>query len=105
MWCDQCGIPALAMLGSGVSERKLRQLQTYRSVTMLGDWDAGGAAAVQAVGQTLGHLVPLRVCTYSRWMGARDPQELHPIDLELVVERARPWAHWLLERSQRVEGT
>ena len=94
MWCDQCGIPALALLGTGMATRKLQMLRRYRRVILLGDLDAGGAEVVVKIGNAIGGLVPTRVASYSSWMDARDPAELHPVDLELAVLRSKPWPQW-----------
>jgi DNA primase len=102
MWCDQAGIPAVALLGSDMGRNKLLRLQGYRSVTLLGDRDAGGVAAVTRLGATLGTLVPLRVATYASWMRAADPQELSPVDLEIALERAKPWAEWVMGGAGRI---
>lgn len=98
MWCDQAGVPALALLGASMGERKLIWLTRYHSVTLLGDMDSGGVAAVQRIGQAIGSLVPLKVARYSSWMHATDPQELHPVDLEIVVAAAVPWLLYEMRR-------
>lgn len=94
IWCDQFGIPALGLLGASMGKRKLLQLRRYQSVTLLGDLDAGGTQMVSRIGRAIGAVVPLRVATYSKWMRAKDPQELSPIDLELVLARAQTWSNW-----------
>lgn len=98
MWCDQCGVPAVALLGSQASSKtsrtKLRRLEGYRSVTLLGDWDDAGANAVRRIGRELAGKVPVRIARWRPWMRAEDPQELHPVDLEIIVSSAIPWAQW-----------
>lgn len=105
MWCDQWGVPALGLLGSSMGKRKLRQLTRYRSVTLLCDLDAGGAAAVRRIGEAIGSLVPLRVARYRSWMAAKDPAELHPVDLELVLEAALPWAAFCQKFSKETRAS
>lgn len=101
MWCDQNGVPALGLMGASMGKRKLRQLTRYSSVTLLCDLDAGGAAAVQRIGRAIGSLVPVRVARYRSWM-ATDPADLHPVDLELVLAGAVPWAslHGNLQKTR-----
>jgi DNA primase len=94
MWLDQHGIPALGMLGSTPSERKIRWLRRYRSVTVLGDRDAAGVATAQRIGAVLGDQMPLRIARYPKWSHATDPAELNGLDLEIVIARAQPWAAW-----------
>lgn len=104
MWCDQCGIPAVAMLGSSMTGAKLGRLASYDSVTVLGDFDAAGAVAVRTIGQACGSRVPVRVARYARWMRGTDPQELSPVDLELIVERAESWPRFVARQELTTEG-
>lgn len=98
MWCDQCGFPALAMLGAGIGDKKILWLQRYKSITILGDRDAGGLAAVQKIGTMLGERIPVRVARYPKWVGD-DPQELAGVDLEIMHHRSIPWSTWLLRQT------
>lgn len=95
MWLDQAGIPALALLGSSMGSRKLMELRRYRSVTLLGDRDAGGTQMVARIGRAIGDLCPVRIGLYPKHTEATDPQELSPEQLASVVRRARPWAAWI----------
>lgn len=95
MWCDQAGVPALALLGSQMAERKLLELQRYSRVTILADRDTSGVRSVQRIGQTLGTRMPIFVASYPSWIDSGDPQELLPVDIEIMVHRARPWLRWL----------
>lgn len=97
MWLDQIGVPALALLGSKMGERKLLQLQRYQRLYLLGDRDAAGALAVQRIGRMLGERLPVFVLRYPSWSEQTDPQASHPVDLEIMMERAKPWATWLLQ--------
>lgn len=97
MWLDQIGIPALALLGSKMGQAKLLQLQRYRRLYLLGDRDSAGALAVQRIGQMLGDRLPLFVLKYPKWSDRTDPQASHPVDLEIMMERAVPWTTWLLK--------
>lgn len=100
MWLDQCGIPALALLGSEMGKRKLSMLGQYRRVTLFGDNDAAGAMAVQRIGNAIGSKTAVRVVTYPKrilsiYEGKVDPGTLHPIDVELLIAQAIPWTTWL----------
>lgn len=97
MWCDQCGVPAIAMLGASMVSRKVHWLARYRTVTLLGDLDAAGAMAVRKLGRAVSELTSVRVAQYSDWMRASDPQELNPVDLEIVIARAVPWTRFMLK--------
>jgi DNA primase len=100
MWLDQCGFPALALLGSQMPEAKIKQLQRYKSVTILGDRDASGAIMVQKIGNILGDRMPVYVARYSTWMGADDPQQMNPVDLEIMLMRSIPWTRFRLLNRQ-----
>lgn len=102
MWCDQCGVPAVAMLGSSPSVTKIAWLTRFDRVTILADRDAAGATAVDQIGRALTPRIGpgVRVARYRGWMGATDPQELAPVDLELVVESALPWAEYEVRRRE-----
>lgn len=100
MWFDQCGFPALALLGSSMGERKIRWLQRYHSITLFCDRDAGGVSAVQRIGGVLGSRLPVKVVRYPTWVATKergkvDPQDLHPVDVEILLARAQPWSTWL----------
>ena len=90
MWLDQCGFPALALLGSSMGDRKIMQLQSYKSVTILADRDAAGILAMQRIGSMLGNRMPVRIARYPKWMGD-DPQELPGVDIEIIHARAVSW--------------
>lgn len=112
MWCDQNGFPARALLGSKMGDKKILRLQDHKSVTLLGDLDAAGMQWVSRVGEMVGKKMPLYVAQYNSWMmkkraepdgtwrRAGDPEELRPVDLELVHARALPYASWRLKRAQ-----
>lgn len=102
MWCQQAGIPTIALLGADMGRRKLLRLQEFRSVTLLGDMDKAGAIAVHRIGRAVGTLTSVRVATYSSWMRATDPAELSSVDLEIAVERAMPWTRWTMAQQDRV---
>jgi DNA primase len=99
MWLDQHGIPALALLGASMGKRKIRQLESFRTVTLFLDRDEGGAKAVARIGGMIGDRLPLRVVRYPSWVGD-DPNEMAGIDLELLVARAVPWQVWLQKLAQ-----
>lgn len=102
MWCDQAGVPAVALLGADMGRRKLLRLQEFKQVTVLGDLDQAGVLAVKRIGQAVGHLTSVRVARYSSWMQAGDPAELAQVDLEIAVERAVPWTRWMMAQVERV---
>jgi DNA primase len=98
MWLDQAGLPALAMLGAGLSDQKVRRLLRYREVTVFADRDNGGLQALLTLGRVLGGNLRLRVARYPSWYskdGKVDPQNVHPVDLEIAAHRALPWQVFL----------
>lgn len=107
MWLDQNGIPALAVLGSHAKQDvKIRLLMDFRKVTILTDRDRAGVDAATSLGEALqSRGIPTTVCRYSPWMlntngkPAKDPQELGPLDLELVLERQVPFHAWRMRRA------
>ena len=101
MWCDQAGVPAVALLGADMGRRKLLRLQEFESVTILGDLDAAGTMAVKRIGEAVGHLTSVRVARYASWMRATDPAELSPVDLEIALARAQPWTRWAMGQVER----
>lgn len=94
MWVSQCGYPALAMMGSRPSEQKINWLKRYQQVTIFADHDAAGVAAVLRIGEQLRYRVDLKVARYHRVAKGKDPQDLHPVDVELSVYRAQPYILW-----------
>jgi hypothetical protein len=98
VWLDQAGLPSLAMLGAGLSDSKVRKLQRFREVTVFTDRDNGGLQALLTLGRVLGDNLRLRVARYPGWYakdGKVDPQDVHPVDLEIAAERALPWQVFL----------
>lgn len=99
MWIDQCGFPALGLLGTQMGHRKIQWLNRYKSVTLFCDRDAGGAEAVQRIGGIIGRTVPLYVAQYDRKIkpGEKcDPQDLAPIDVEIAMARRVSWTKFLM---------
>lgn len=106
MWCWQCGVPALALLGSKMGDRKILELQRYRSVTLMADLDEAGELWVRRVTNLIGHRMPVYIGQYRSWMlskvpekdgtykRATDPEKLRPIDLELMHAMAVPYTNW-----------
>ena len=108
MWLDQLGIPALALLGSEMGQRKIMRLQEHKRVILFGDRDNAGAHAVARIGSMIGDRTDVRVAMYNgravRLLedGAKiDPQVLSPVDLELAVVEAIPWVTWLLRKAKQ----
>jgi DNA primase len=97
MWLAQLGMPALAILGSNVREpKKINQLSNFRKVTLFADRDWAGVQSVSFLGKALRQRgVPCMVVTYPTWARGKDPQELTPVDVELLYERAIPYTAWL----------
>ena len=101
MWLDQAGIPALALLGSSMGTKKIKYLERYAKVTIMGDRDRAGILMVKRIGETIGNKVPVRVARYDKNLEGRDPGELAPVDVELAIARAVPWTLWSLNRRTR----
>lgn len=109
MWCDQNGIPALAILGSQVKQTdKIRALMNFRKITLFTDRDLAGSTTARKLGEELlSRGVPVDVVRYSsayrsrKGEPAKDAQDLCPLDLELAHARAIPYMLWRRE----VEGT
>lgn len=99
MWLDQCGYPALALLGSSMGDQKIMALQRYKSITIMGDRDQGGISAVNRIGQMLGDRMPVRIARYPRWMND-DPQDLAGVDVEIVHAKAVSWTNWLMRQGR-----
>lgn len=102
MWCDQHGIPAVAILGSQVKQMvKVRKLMDFRKVTILTDKDTAGVTTAMTLGTALQERgVACSVSRYQSWMlsrkgkPAKDAQELCGLDLELTQARAIPFLLW-----------
>jgi DNA primase len=102
IWCDQNGIPAVAILGSQVKQiPKLRELMDFRKVTLFCDRDTSGATTAHLVGEALQERgVPCTVCLFQPWMRnrrgeqAKDAQDLCPLDIELTHAGAIPFLVW-----------
>lgn len=92
MWLDQAGIPALGLLGGSMGDAKILELQRYRRVFLMGDRDDAGARWVERVGRLIGHRMPVHVCLYPSYTSAGDPEKVLPVDLEIMVAKALPWA-------------
>jgi hypothetical protein len=98
MWFSQHGIPAIALGGNLASPDKIRKLERFRRVTLFCDNDVGGEIAVNRIGEALWKRLPVMVARYPKGTRGLDPQGLAGIDLEMGVERARPWQSWRLSR-------
>lgn len=102
MWLDQCGIPAVAMLGTSTKQfEKVEALTRFRRVTIVPDRDGPGLIAAIKLGDRLqSYGTPVRISLYREWMTNRhgdeasDPQDLCPLDVELVHATALPWQVW-----------
>lgn len=108
IWCDQNGIPAVAILGSQVKQKaKVKLLSRFRKVTLLTDRDQAGVTTAYGLGEALRTRgVPVTVCRYPGFMlnrhgkPAKDAQDLCGVDLELVHSRAIPFLLWKLWGGQ-----
>lgn len=104
IWLDQCGFPAIAILGSNTVEfEKLERLAAFRKVTIFTDRDNAGILAAVTIGTyLLKHGTPVRIVRYPPWgvtaegKPAKDPNNLCPLDVELVWHRAIPFQTWQL---------
>lgn len=102
IWCDQNGIPAVAILGSQVKQvPKIRDLMDFRKVTIFTDRDLAGASTAHSLGEALQERgVPCTVCLFQPWMRnrrgeqAKDAQDLCPLDIELTHQGAVPFLTW-----------
>lgn len=110
IWLDQCGVPALSMLGSSAfdSVRKIAVLKRYRRVLILADYDNAGILSAMKLGSLLEGEVPTSVCRYPKQAIRRmrsegkkklDPQDLTKAEVKLVVSRALPWMAWRLRTA------
>jgi 5S rRNA maturation endonuclease (ribonuclease M5) len=102
IWLDQCGFPALGLLGTKMGERKIRWLNRFDSVTLLCDRDTAGATATHKIGEMLGHSMPLYVALYDRKINPGkkcDPQDLAPIDVEIAMARRISWSAYLIRKA------
>lgn len=93
---DQMGYPAVALLGSHMPEAKIKMLQRYRGVIIMGDRDRSGVEMVRRIGAVLGDRIPVRVVRYASWMPGKDVNEMNPIDVDIAVTRALPWTKFQL---------
>lgn len=102
IWCDQNGIPAVAVLGSQVKQLpKVRGLMGFKRVTLFTDRDLSGVTTAFHLGSALQERgVSVSVCRYQPWMlnrrgePAKDPQDLCALDVELTYLRAIPFLAW-----------
>lgn len=102
IWMHQCGIPAVAMLGTSTKQfRKIERLTQFKRVTIVPDKDGPGLIAALKLGDRLqSYGTPVRIALYREWMHnshgdeATDPQDLSPLDVELVHATAVPWQVW-----------
>lgn len=107
MWVDQCGFPSWGMLGSKMGVQKILRLTDHKKVVLLADNDDAGYEWVKRVTDMVGTRVPLFIGQYRPWMlskrpdpetgeylPASDPEELLPVDVEIMVETALPYIKW-----------
>lgn len=102
MWLDQCGYPALALLGTKMGDSKIRSLGRYRSVTVFCDRDTAGAKAVQKIGEMIGDRTPVYIAQYDRKINPGkklDPQDLAMVDVEIAMARRVSWSTFLLRQA------
>jgi DNA primase len=101
MWLDQCGIPAVANLGSHLKNvsanlTKIDQLCSFRKVTLFFDRDSAGITSANQIGRLLHDRgVDVRVALYPKFTeGAGDPAELNPLDAQIMYWRAPSFLRW-----------
>jgi hypothetical protein len=109
MWLDQCGFPALGLLGSSMGQVKIMWLQNYEMFYTLPDYDNGGAQWQRRVTGMLGRRLAIRLCQYRPWMSkktpdgsgtyrsAADPEEVRPVDLEIMHATAPLYLRTLID--------
>lgn len=89
----QHGISAVAILGTGISDRQVRVLSIFRPkrVYLMFDRDAAGIRNIEIAYEKL-RRYPLFVCTYPR--KKYDPAELTRQEVERSLEKAIPILIW-----------
>lgn len=100
-WLDQCGIPALAVGGSGVNEERVKELCHFDRVTLFFDRDQAGQWAAQTIGALLWNQMPIYVARYKRRWAGTDPQSLDPQQVSDAVKDAISWPTWQLRMALR----
>jgi 5S rRNA maturation endonuclease (ribonuclease M5) len=102
MWLDQCGIPAVANLGSHLKNvsanlAKIDRLCSFRKVTLFFDRDSGGITSANQIGRLLHERgLDVKVALYPRFTaGAGDPADLNPLDAQIMYWKAPSWLRWV----------
>lgn len=100
IWLDQIGIPALAVLGSQVSEHKINQLRRYKRVTLFFDKDHAGLNATRKVGDYLSGRTSVRVVLRPRGIeGTADPTDFSLEECQIMIRKAKPYRAWKLKKT------
>ena len=106
MWLSQAGIPAIAMLGSQVTEHKINKLLGFKELIIMADYDAAGRQATRQIGDLTKGIVPTKVALWPRKLvkeaqkngkKSLDPQDIRSeAILRKMVSQAIPYVSWQL---------
>lgn len=107
MWLSQAGIPALAMLGSQVTEQKIGKLMRFKEIIIMADYDAAGHKATHQIGQLTRGVLPAKVALWPRKLvhearesgrKSLDPQDIRDEGiLHRMVNQAIPFTSWWIQ--------
>lgn len=113
IWNDQCGYPAIGLLGATMGDHKIAWLENYvDGVWLFPDLDNAGARWQSRISERIGQRVPVWLCQYRPWMmkktaepdgswrRAKDPEEVRPVDVEIMHESAIPLSAQLFAHSR-----
>lgn len=96
MWVEQCGLPSVAVGGTGVDVYRARSLAEWNRVILFMDRDKAGKLATWQIGAAISEMTPTLVTRYPRRASGTDPQELDPKAVGKAVRKAIPWPAWAL---------
>ena len=94
MWLDQCGVPAVAMMGSSMTRERAAMLESFGKATLFFDRDVAGVRATARSGQVLWYRMPTYVARYPKKAKGQDPQGLKPNEVSSALSRSVPWTAW-----------
>lgn len=101
--CWEARVPAMALLGSRLTEAQRQVLQRtgVKTVAIFTDNDKAGKEAVWQVHEALLHSgVSVQVCQYRPYWTAKDPGELQPQQRRKAYHSAVPWHRWNVNRER-----
>ena len=90
MWLDQCGLPAVALMGCSMSDTQMQQIMSLsKRVTLCLDPDEAGIKATNIIGNKLMSLeAEVRVVDYSRLNKPAQVDELSYIDTVTLLDNS-----------------